>query len=109
MYLCVVDDEGPCWCLHYQYRLSILCAEETYRPNQVSILLIEIIEDPRVEDRPAGGHTGGQIVGFHDGVVSRIELKHDNVADSGGDIMGQVLMGIFFRTDLGGMGCCCGC
>lgn len=75
----------------------------THRPDELPIVLVEVVERSGVENAARCGHAGGQVVGLDDRVVSRVELELDHVAHVRGDAMRRVLMRVLLGSYLDGV------
>lgn len=99
--LTTTDQVGGCYC--QTSHTPGQTRAETYLAYDKAIFQVEVVDRPRVEDVAPGGHTRGHVVGLHDGMVCRVELEQDNVADGRRDVVRHVLMGVLARADLDGM------
>lgn len=67
------------------------------------VIFLKGVELSGIEDFSCSRHTRCHKVRLDDGVVARVELEDDDIADGGGDVVRRVLMRVFFWTYFDGM------
>lgn len=73
----------------------------TYRTDELTIVLVESVKNPRIEVGTTRRiATGRPIVCLYDRVVCRVEFKDNNIANIGREIMRNVGMRTRIRSDL---------
>lgn len=109
-YLSIIDNHGPGrWLQSSEMLVDFVditirsLFDPAYRTNKLTIILIEGVEHPRIEDIPSSRHTWRAKVCFHDRVVCRIKFENHHIARIGSEIMGNVCMWTRLGSDLDSM------
>ena len=82
---------------------SVYYQRYTHISDEPPLLLLKLVENPRIEKIPISRHARRAKVGLHDRVVSRVKLKHDEVAQVRLDRLGHVAVRIGLGADLDGV------